>query len=309
MKSQGGPKPGQYVAASPWTRPPEQPAPYRLPARLSDMLHGWLDGRRGIPELPNDRISAVGMVDSSDTETDDPKLSDSPDAAKPQIRPPTLWTPRIEVLVRQSRELIEEERIRFADDWSELKRRSIDYQLSLDPLKEQVTALEDRLNQARVQPSNTELGKRRLAEQDAGSRPDTLVNSRRQAAWDRRLSTVEGQHQSATAKLARAAYAFRLHEDLIRERAEVARAAARRHHEFALRRVATYLQQLVRKHPRGSELNEWLMDYRVGPDLPEWARESAEAESAIKSMLTSDSTPSTGNDSSAETKRLMQNSP
>ena len=124
-----------------------------------------------------------------------------------------------------------------------------------------------------MQPTNAELGKRRLAEQDAGSRPDTLVSARRRAAWDRRLSTAEEQHQSATAKLARAAHGFRLHEDLIRERAEVARAAARRHHDFALRRVATYLQQLVRKHPRGAELNEWLTDYRVGPDLPEWARE------------------------------------
>jgi hypothetical protein len=299
MTSQAGPGPGQSVVASPWTRPPEQPAPYRLPARLSDMLHGWLDGKRGIPEVPNGRTSAASMAAASDSETGDPKLSDSPDIAKPQIRPPTLWTPRIEVLIRRSRELIEEERIRFADDWSELKRRSIEYQLSLDPLKEQVTALEERLNQARVQPSNAELGKRRLAEQDAGSRPETLVSARRQAAWDRRLSTVEEQHQSATAKLARAACTFRLHEDLIRERAEVARAAARRHHEFALRRVATYLQQLVRKHPRGAELNEWLMGYRVGPDLPEWARESAEAESAIKSMLTNDGTPSTGNRSGA----------
>ena len=53
------------VAASPWTRPPEQPAPYRLPARLSDMLHGWLDGK-GIPELPNGLTSAVSMADESD---------------------------------------------------------------------------------------------------------------------------------------------------------------------------------------------------------------------------------------------------
>lgn len=158
MTSQAGPGPGQSGAASPWTRPPEQPAPYRLPARLSDMLHGWLDGKRGIPEVPNGRTSAVSMAAASDTETGYPKLSDSPDVAKPQIRPPTLWTPRIEVLVRRSRELIEEERIRFADDWSELKRRSIEYQMSLDPLKEQVTALDERLNQARVQPSNAELG-------------------------------------------------------------------------------------------------------------------------------------------------------
>ena len=121
----------------------------------------------------------------------------------------------------------------------------------------------------------------------------TLVSARRQAAWDRRLSTVGRVTAVGNCRAVRAAYAFRLHEDLIRERAEVARAAARRHHEFALRRVATYLQQLVRKHPRGAELNQWLMDYRVAPDLPEWARESTEAESAINSMLTDQTTPST----------------
>ena len=71
---QAGPEPGQSVTTSPWTRPPEQPAPYRLPARLSDMLHGWLDGRRGIPELPNGQTGAVRVADASNTETGDPKL-------------------------------------------------------------------------------------------------------------------------------------------------------------------------------------------------------------------------------------------
>lgn len=257
------------------------------------MLHGWLDGKHGIPELPDGRISATNMAVASDIDTGEPKLSYSSDLTKPQTRPPTLWTPRIEVLVRQSRELMEEERIRFADDYFALKQHSIKYQMSLDRLKEEATALEGRLNQARKQPSNEELGERRLAEQDAGSRPDTLVRARRQAAWDQRLRAAEEQHQSATAKLSQAAFSFQLQEDLIRERAEVARAAVRRHHELAMRRVATYLQQLVRKHPHGAELNDWLVDYRVGPDLPQWAKESMETESAIKAMLTNNSVPST----------------
>ena len=296
MTNRGGP---HSVTSSSWTRPPEQPAPYRLAARLSDMLHGWLDGKRAIPQLPNGWVSAANRAQAPDTETRRTELSDSPAAAEQPTRPPTLWTPRIEVLVRQSRELIEEERIRFAEDWYVLKQRSSQYQLWLDPLKEQVTALEEKLNQARTRPSSAELGRRRLAEQDAGTRPDALVSARRQSAWDRKLRAAEEQHQSATAKLAEATYGFRLHEGFIRERAEVARAAARRHHELALRRVATYLQQLIRKHPRGAELNELLIDYRVGPDLPEWAKDSAEAESAIKSMLTGDSATRTDNDPDA----------
>lgn len=295
-----------------WTRPPEQPAPYRLSARVSDMMHGWLDGKRGIPRLPAGDAPVAEPRPAADigSEVALPgevaPSGDAPGRTEPPAQPDTMWTPRIEVLVRQSRELVEDERIRFADDWSLLKRRSVRYEQSLDPLQAAVTALAENLNAARTRLSSADLGKRRLAEQDTGKRPDTLVNARRQSAWERRLRAAEEQHQAATARLAEASHGFRLYEDLIRERAEVARAAARRHHELALRRVATYLQQLMRSHPGGAELNEWFSAYRVGPDLPEWAKDSVRTESAIKQMLARDSPqgtvpdPEAGNETSGQ---------
>ena len=64
--------------------------------------------------------------------TGDPKLSDSPDAAKPQTRLPTPWTPRIEVhtaVPRTHRGGTDP----VVDYCSDLKRRSIEYQVLLDP--------------------------------------------------------------------------------------------------------------------------------------------------------------------------------
>lgn len=313
MTHSAEPQRGGQVAAS-WTRPPGEPAPYRLRTRATDMMHGWLDGRRGIPRVPaggNPRVPAGGMeaarpAIASAAAGDAPEPGDSSgptepgDSSGPTVRPAehgSVWTPRIEVLVRRSRELIEGERIRFADDWLILVRRSVGYQQSLDPLAAEVTALGDKLGPARARPTSAELGRRRLAEQDPAERPESLVSARRLADWERQLRAVEQEHQSATARLAAATHAFRLQEDLIRERAEVARAAARRHHELQLRRVATYLQQLLRSHPRGVELNEWLTAYRVGPDLPEWAKDSTPIESAIKQMLAKDGGPGNAHDS------------
>ena len=102
---------------------------------------------------------------------------------------------------------------------------------------------------------------------------------RRYTGWERRLGTAEQQYQSATARLADAKHEAQLREELIRDREAVARAAARRHYEFALRRTATYQQQLVRTHRGGPELNRLLLDHLVGPDLPAWARDPAADES------------------------------
>ena len=69
-----------------------------------------------------------------------------------------------------------------------------------------------------------------------------------------------------------------LRRDLIRDRAAVARAAAKRHSELAHRRIATYLQQLVRTHRQGADLNMLLVTHPVGPDLPEWVTSAHDAD-------------------------------
>ena len=110
---------------------------------------------------------------------------------------------------------------------------------------------------------------------DEQRRPAGLVRARRLAGAERRLADAEQVHRSVMVRLAEADREAQLREELIKDRAAAAQAAARRHHELAMRRIATYLQQLTRTHPHGAELSRLLMRNPVGADLPEWTRESA----------------------------------
>jgi hypothetical protein len=257
------------------------------------MMHGWLDGRRGIPQLPEDLnrpVNGAAIPAAESHLTSLANLSAEPGSASPT---PRLRTSRMDVLSSQARELIEGEKIRFGDEWAVLKRESAHFLKLRDALADEVVVTEEKLAQARSPLSGQERDQRRLAEQDAQDRPAGLVRARRQTAWERRLGTAEQQHQSVTARLAEANREAHLREELIRDRAEVARAAARRHHELALRRIATYLQQLVRTHRQGADLNRLLVQYPVGPNLPEWTKDPAAGQSGIEQMLAEDSGPIT----------------
>ncbi|MGH3122138.1 MAG: hypothetical protein ACRDND_14085 [Streptosporangiaceae bacterium] len=241
---------GGPAASSPWTRPPEQPARYRLPERLSDMIHGWLDGRHGLPPLP-------------------------PDAGRPGQDTPLPRTSRMEVLARQATELIEGERIRCGEDSAVLKREATQFLMIRDALSDEFAVTERKLREAQNPLSDQQRDARRLAEHDTQHRPAGLVRLRRQTAWDRQLAAAEQRHWGIVARLAEASREAQLREELISDRAAAARAGARRHHELALRRIATYLQQLVRTHPHGAELNRLLVEHPAGPDLPAWTRDPA----------------------------------
>jgi hypothetical protein len=128
------------------------------------------------------------------------------------------------------------------------------------------------LERAQRPLTEPELSVRRLAEHDPSERPDSLVRARRQAEWERRLAAAMHLTQAAAAQVAEATREAQLREELIADRIAVARAVALRHREFHLRRIATYLQQLMRSHKQGTDLNMLLMRYPVGPDLPEWTR-------------------------------------
>lgn len=250
---------GQPAASSPWTRPPEQPARYRLPARLSDMIHGWLDGRHGIPLLPPDPL---------------PPGPEEPAGAS--VDTPAPRTNRMEILTRQASELIEGEKIRCGEDSAVLKQEAMRFLMIRDAMTGEAAVTEQKLGQAQSPLSDQQRDARRLAEHDTQQRPAGLVQLRRQTAWERQLAAAEHRHQAVIARLAEANREARLREELIRDRGAAARAAARRHHELALRRIATYLQQLVRTHPQGAELNRLLVDQPAGPDLPRWTREPSD---------------------------------
>jgi hypothetical protein len=241
------------AAPSPWTRPPEQPARYRLPDRLSDMFHGWRDGKHGLPPLP----------------------PPPPDAGRPGQDTPRPRTGRMEVLARQATELIEGEKIRCGEDSAVLKQEATRFLMLRDALTDEVAVTAQKLREAQNPLSDQQRDARRLAEHDTQHRPAGLVRLRRQTAWERQLAAAEQRHRGIVARLAEASREAELRKELISDRAAAARAGARRHHELALRRIATYQQQLVRTHPQGAELNRLLVEHPAGPDLPAWTRDPA----------------------------------
>jgi hypothetical protein len=288
---------------SPWTRPPEQPTNYRFTARLSDMLHGWLDGRRGIPALPDAVVGdAAGAADADgSTEGDgngaggagesggldgdgvgaDGAGGDIPADHVPPVHPGpgigVLETPRIRVLSRQALERIRGEEISYRDECAVLKPQYARFLSERDALGGQLVTARERLERARQELTPADLASRRLAEKDAAARPDDLVRGRRRAEWERELAAAERNFNVIAERHMAAAREAVLRRDLIRDRAAVARAAAKRHSELAQRRIATYLQQLVRTHKQGRDLNMLIIVQPVGPELPEWATSAADA--------------------------------
>ena len=280
-----------------WTRPPEKPTRYRLPTRLSDMAHGWLDGKRGLPHLPEHATPsqpgkpaptageapvppfgahaapAVPDVQAPLAARESPPgAGEPPTTTVPATQPSWLQTPRMLALWGQALEMIaaeEEARIRDCSAYLSQLRR---FQKARDIAATRHEQALAELALARCPLTESELLARRLAEQNKQDRPESLVRARRQIAWERRLANAVQEVNTSTAQLADATREAELRSELHRNRTALARAAAHRHYEFYLRRTATYLQQLVRTHERGRDLNMLLMRHQVGPQLPEWTR-------------------------------------
>lgn len=273
-----------------WTRPPEKPTRYRLPARLTDMGHGWLDGRRGLPRLPEitapdpggESAPAAGeaavtppLAHVAQTVADAPSrpaVEGFPPARVPATPPAWLQTPRMLVLWRQGLERIRAEEEACIRDCSAYQRELSRFQKARDTATEKHEQALAELARTQCPLTVPELSVRRLAEQSTRDRPDSLVRNRRQTGWERRLARAEQTANTATAQLADATREAELRQELRRDRIALAQAAALRHYEFCMRRTATYLQQLVRTHKQGEDLNMLLMRYPAGPELPEWTR-------------------------------------
>lgn len=255
------------------------------------MACGYLDGRKGIPEAtgltdPNEPLPPylpIGADDGPGSESmaraAGPWLPDGdpppgpgpePEPTEPRRR---IRTPRIDAIIREANALIETERCHVIEERVLLRQQLTQHQITLDSSAEELLTTAARLAEAQVGLTSQQLEQRRLAETDQDSRPLGLVMARRRTAWDRRRTSAEQGHQAMATQAIQAEHEARLRRDLIADREEAARAAARRHHELAHRRIATYLQQLVRSHPQGRKLNGSLTEFQVGPELPEWARE------------------------------------
>lgn len=306
------------TSGSPWTRPPAQPAAYPFFTRLSDRLHGWLDGRRGIPVIPGLAAEGAngsaargtrdgdtaggdtaggGAVDGGavDGDTRGGGAADSgtaggsppavrnahangvaPSRPRPGLFP--LGTPHIQMLSQQALERIQKEEISYREECVGLKSEYARFLGEHDALGGQLVTASERLERARRELTPGDLASRRVAEADAVTRPDDLVRRRRRAQWERDLARAERDFNEIAERHMTAAREAMLRQDLIRDRAAVARAAARRHSELAQRRIATYLQQLVRTHRQGPDLNMLLIGQPVGPELPEWVTSADDEE-------------------------------
>jgi hypothetical protein len=176
----------------------------------------------------------------------------------------------MEVLSKLAGERIEAEKARLIADRAALEEERARFLAVRDALSGELPLAEAKLQQASRPLTEQQCEERRLAEHDSRARPITLVRARRHSAWERRLGAAEQERKSVLARLSEAERQANLREELIRDRTELAQADARRQYELALRRIATYVQQLVRTHRHGTELNRLLLSHPAGPELPRW---------------------------------------
>jgi hypothetical protein len=188
-----------------------------------------------------------------------------------------VGTPHLMRLRALARDLIGQERLAMLEDVASLQE-------DLAQLRARATALDGEVAAARRDlevllanpPSDEDLKERRTAEADVTRRPDRLVRERRLAEYQGRCNEASRAHLAKTAALAQTTQALGAREGALERRLAIGRTRAHRIYEHALRRVATYWQQLVRVHPYGPELNARLRP--VGPELPRWALEQGDTD-------------------------------
>ncbi|MGW0483505.1 hypothetical protein [Nonomuraea sp. NPDC003214] len=180
-----------------------------------------------------------------------------------------MVTPKIEYLRHLARDQIDHERGAWLARSGALRARLAEARERRQAAEH--TARVARLAWVEARTWVPDPDERRLAETIRDGRPGSLVRARRQADHARRCAAAETVWAAAESRLAAA---VREVEAVTQElaRAEAGnRVRVRRIHEFTSRRVAAYLQQLVRTHPHGPELNARLD--LLAPELPAWAEE------------------------------------
>lgn len=272
----------QEISAA-WTAPPAKAGAYRLHHRLSDTVHGWLDGRHKIPLLPAEPTEQTEQTEQSEPTgpagppgpggSGGPAEPGEPGEPGPMIR---IWTPRIKVLAAEAGENIARERESLAEFYARVRTRLGEARAEKRAYAEKIKYADEELGLAREPLPEEEQNTRRLAEQDGQRRPAALVRRRRLAERDRRIAHAQNGYQSAVAGHAEAAETEAALCQIIRARHAAAQAAIWRHHERAQRRIATYLQQLMRSRGKdGPRLNQVIPPEPIGPDLPDWVRGEA----------------------------------
>lgn len=232
------------MSSLPWTDPPVDPMPYRLRTRLRDVAAGWWDGRRGVPERVEDDLQ--------------------------------ITTPKLDALRADTLKAIAEEHESLEKAIAPLRRLVASARTTQDVLPYSIELAKKLADQAWPEPTEIELESRRLAELDHRLRPDDLVRRRRQGDYQRRVLAAEAQVIERNREFATAVRNEIALLEVIAHRTAVAQAAARRIHHHGERRIATYLQRLVRRHKQGLWLNTHLTRHPAGPELPAWVTNVSE---------------------------------
>jgi hypothetical protein len=258
-----------------WTTRPAEPSGYGPLARLSDMFHGWYDGKRRIPLLvagePSDGATPDGTTSEDESPGEETPEAVSVHEAANELR---VWTPRIEVLGREARQAIAREKRSLDEAQAGVAKRLGKARAEKQTLEEKIKLAEEDLGLARRPQPEEERTTRRLAERDSRTHPDAFVRQRRQAEHARKLAKAQRGYLALIARHAEVSESEEALREAINRRNSAAQAAAWQHYERGQRRIATYLQQLVRSRKReGPRLNQIIPLHPVGPDLPSWLGE------------------------------------
>ncbi|WP_431886652.1 hypothetical protein [Micromonospora wenchangensis] len=244
-----------------WDRRPADPIRYRLTARIADWWNGRQDARAGLP--------AVG--------------SDPAPRGTPHNRS-VAFTPHLEKLRRMANDAMHHELVH-------LQQEVAGPAFQLARTEAQLVEAEQALVRARealqnlTAPTESELKARRAGEADTD---ESVVRKRRLAPYLERRAGLEARREEAEEALVQLRQArAELRERLARSRT-VAAARAQRIHEHSWRRIGSYWQRLVRKHPAGEQLNRTLLP--GGPEMPSWAHPTDER---VASGDTADGLPET----------------
>lgn len=222
-----------------WDTKPHKPIRYGPLARLADRFAGVSNGNAAIPDVP------AGPAETAD-----------PQAATP---------PYLEIRRRHFLDRSEREHRHMLTDLEPVRRQLAALRQDIAGSQEKAAELRKRLEAIPERPDEATLTRRNAVEQYTD---EALVRARRQREHDARRGKVLAELEQAAAKVR----ALRVEEarltGMIAAREQILAARVRQLHEHTLRRCATYLHHLVRKHPDGNALIPFLN--LALPILPDW---------------------------------------
>ncbi|SCF41468.1 hypothetical protein GA0070216_114147 [Micromonospora matsumotoense] len=224
-----------------WDRRPADPIRYRITARIADWWNGRQDARAGLPAVAPD-----------------------PDPTEPPHGRSAAFTPHLEKLRRMANDAMHHELVHLQQEVAEPAYQLARAGAQLVEAERALTRAQEALRDLKA-PTEDELRARRVGETDTD---ESVVRKRRLAPYLERRARLEAHRQEAEEALVRLRQTRAELQERIARSQSVAAARARRIHEHSWRRIGSYWQRLVRKHPAGEQLNRTLRP--GGPEVPGW---------------------------------------